>query len=47
MGPPKFLPSLYSRATTPNPDGPSKFKPYRTLRVGFRFPNSVSDRIQQ
>jgi hypothetical protein len=37
MGPPKFLPSLYSRATTPNPDGPSEFKPIELFVLDSAF----------
>ncbi len=42
MGSPRFLTSLFLRATLSDPDRPSRISPLRSLCVGFRNGNTVA-----
>jgi len=41
-GPPRFLASLFLRATLSDPGRPSRISPFRSFCVGFRFANTVA-----
>jgi hypothetical protein len=41
-GPPRFLTSLFLRATLSDPDRPSGISPQRSLCIGFRLANTVA-----